>query len=133
MYLGIAIASVRGVEVGGVIVLEIPSPLLLHSLMKGQGSSTHCWYLCYLFVDSLLYSVIYSRRQNEFRSVERPSHQLKNGTPFGKKTAVPFNRITVLTFLVHRMSPSKQYKKIVYPIKSFDFFVYMLLRWSFSG
>ncbi len=39
-----------------------------------------------------------------------------------KKMAVPFNRVTILIFLVHCMSRSKKYlKKIVYPIKCSDF------------
>ena len=39
----------------------------------------------------------------------------RNGMPLGKnnnkKTAVPFDHVTVLLFLVHRMPRTKEYKK----------------------
>ncbi len=59
--------------------------------------------------------------------------QLKNGgggegTPFGKKTAVPFDRRYLFNACL-----TQRNIKIVYPIKCSDFFVYRLLRRSFSG
>ena len=37
--------------------------------------------------------------------------QLKTAHRLVKKIAIPFNRVTVLVFLIHRLPHSKKYKK----------------------
>ena len=56
----------------------------------------------------------------------------KKGMPFVKKTAVPFDRVTVLIFPVIIFPIQRNIKKRL-SNKTFRFFVYRLQRRSFSG